>query len=95
MRVLLFYGLWLFLLVFAGRTLLGPDGFLDYQALLEQHRALIQEKEALERENRDLVRRVWRLQEDWVYIEAVAREQLSMVPPNALIYRFDEAQVSP
>lgn len=95
MQKILFYGLWVVMGILGIRTLVGSDGWLEYQALLERHRGLLHEKEALERENRNLSRRVLRLQEDWVYIDAVAREQLSMVPANALVYRFGETVPDP
>nr|WP_303649819.1 septum formation initiator family protein [Desulfobotulus pelophilus] len=86
------YALWVAVAAFGARTLLGTDGFVDYNALRQQHQMLLDEKKSLAVRNAELNRRVWRLQEDWVYIEAVARRQLGMVPEHAKVYMFRETR---
>ncbi|TWI77469.1 septum formation initiator [Desulfobotulus alkaliphilus] len=90
MKLFIFYGIWLFISVFGVYALLGSDGYFDYRNLLQQYREVEEEKRVLEAKRADLLRRVYRLQNDWKYIEAVAREQLLMVPEDAMVYHFRE-----
>ncbi|TYT74429.1 FtsB family cell division protein [Desulfobotulus mexicanus] len=90
MKLMIFYGLWLFICVFGAYALLGTDGYFDYRQLMSQHAGIKEDKRVLEAERADLLRRVHRLQNDWKYIEAVAREQLLMVPEHAMVYHFRE-----
>lgn len=91
-RTLFLVSLWciaLFLVVWA---VWEKDGFIDYWNLQDQKASILEEKALLKDKNRELSRRVQRLQEDRAYMEAVAMEQLKMIPLNARIYLFGEKE---
>lgn len=82
--------LWFLALTLAGWTLWEKDGFWDYRKLQGQKAAVLEERELLKEKNREFARQVRRLQEDREYMEAVAREQLGMLPLHAQVYLFGE-----
>lgn len=57
----------------------GDNGLVELSRLRARERHLIDENEALARENVHLYRTIGRLKTDPVYIESVARNELGMV----------------
>lgn len=84
--------LWFFALVLVGWTLWEKDGFWDYRALQGRKVAVLEEKAMLQAKNRELSRQVGRLRDDYEYLEAVAREQLGMIPLHAQIYLLGDRE---
>lgn len=71
-----------------GLILFGSNGYLDYVRLKEKKDRIVARNQETEAENRRLGRKIERLRDDPVYIEHVAREELGMVAPDEIIYKF-------
>jgi cell division protein FtsB len=75
-------GLFTFLLV----IIFGDKGLADFHLLRLEHDRLVESNESLLRENLVLYQQKVRLENDPLYIEHVAREELGLVTANDLIF---------
>jgi cell division protein FtsB len=66
----------------------GPYGFIRYMTLKNRHAGLIQEKRRLTVEVLDLEREIYRLRDDTLYIEKVARERHGFARPDERVYKI-------
>jgi cell division protein FtsB len=71
--------------------LLGETGIISYFKLRRTERALTAEIETLAQQNQALTEEVRRLKSDPETIERVAREQLGLVRPGEVVYKFEPA----
>lgn len=88
------WGLWaaaLLLGIYLLAIIFGDHGLTGMKAMQEELKEIRQENARLEKENIDLYRSINRLKNDPAYIEQVAREELNMVRPDEIVFRFDDA----
>ncbi len=72
--------------------LFGDNGLVDLSRMRSERQGLEARSERIEAENREMYRRVVRLdREDPVYIEHVARRDLGMIAENEMIFKFEPA----
>jgi cell division protein FtsB len=70
--------------------LFGDNGLADLSRLRSEQQRLETRNERLDRENRDIYRKIVRLDgEDPAYIEHVARKDLGMIGPNEVVFQLD------
>lgn len=81
----------LILLLF-GYTLFGERGALHLWRLRGEKVTLDEKNFRLQKETDALRRRISRLRSDDLYLEQVAREELNLVHPGEVIYRFPSTQ---
>ncbi len=67
----------------------GDNGLIELQRLRSRHAELVKVNERLRHENLNMYRSVERLQNDPIYIEHVARQELGMIRPDEIIFKFD------
>jgi cell division protein FtsB len=86
---LLLTGVIIIILVWLG---FGETGFINlYRMDLERQETLERIREVSE-QNRILIEEVDRMRTDMDYVESVAREELGLVKPNEVIYRFRKGE---
>ena len=90
-RRLLFAGAGLFGLYLLIPLLLGDMGIVHWLKLRQLRRQLLGGIESLSAQNRELGREIERLRSDPEMIERIAREQLGLVRPGELVYKFQPA----
>ena len=76
------------MLVFLLWVIWGDNGWVDLKRLQETHEALGISNARLTRENAQMYDVVGRLQKDTEYIENIARQELGMVRPDEVIFKF-------
>ncbi|MFO7838391.1 MAG: septum formation initiator family protein [Desulfosalsimonadaceae bacterium] len=81
----------LFLLLFLGFSVLGDNGLLDVIRKKDRLHAIEAKNQKIERQNQDLYRRVRRLKNDPRYLEYVIRQQLSVVGPEQIVFKFESS----
>ena len=69
-------------------TVIGERGALHLWRLRGEKARLDEQNYRLQKENESLRRRVQRLRTDDHYLEKVAREELNLVRPGEIVYRF-------
>lgn len=69
-------------------TVIGERGALHLWRLRGEKARLDEQNYRLQKENEALRRRVQRLRTDDDYLEKVAREELNLVRPGEIVYRF-------
>jgi len=70
-------------------TAIGGDrGLLHLARLKSEKQRLDEQNYRLQKENESLQRQITRLRRDDLYLEQVAREELHLVRPGEIIYRF-------
>lgn len=69
-------------------TLFGERGVLHLWRLWEEKKKLEERNFLLLKENEALRERIHRLRHDALYLEKIAREDLGLVRPGEIIYRF-------
>lgn len=90
-RCLLYFLGFLILVLFAV-TLFGERGALHLWRLRGEKTKLDEENYRLQKENEVLRRRISKLRNDDSYLEKLAREELNLVRPGEVIYRFPTSQ---
>ncbi len=80
----------LFLATMMGLTIWGDRGLLAMWRKQREVAGLVQEIEAIERENTRLGHEIQHLRKDMRYIETIAREELGLVQPDELVFEFVE-----
>jgi cell division protein FtsB len=86
------YVLGFFVLTLCLVTAVGDRGVLHLWRLREEKAKLDEENYRLQRENEDLRQRISKLRNDNFYLEKIAREELNLVRPGEIIYRFPPAE---
>jgi cell division protein FtsB len=82
-------------LVFAAMLVLllvvvfGDNGWVELKRLQKTHMALVEGNARLTRENSQMYDVIGRLQNDPDYIENIARQELGMVRPDEVIFKFN------
>lgn len=74
-------------------TIFGDRGAIHLWRLQEEKKRLDERNFLLQKENETLRDRVQRLRHDDLYLEQVAREELGLVRPGEVIYRFGSSQL--
>lgn len=73
-------------------TIFGDRGALHLWRLRDEKIQLDEKNYLIQRENEALRARISRLRNDDTYLEQLAREDLNLVRPGEVIYRFPPAQ---
>jgi len=73
-------------------TTFGERGLLHLWRLWGERRALSETNFLLQKENELLRERIYRLRHDDLYLEKIAREDLGLVRPGEIVYRFPSAE---
>lgn len=73
-------------------TIVGERGALHLWRLHGEKNNLDEQNYRLQRENEALRQRIWRLRNDDVYLEKLAREELNLVRPGEVVYRVPKAE---
>lgn len=69
-------------------AIFGERGALHLWRLRQEKRKIDEKNFLLQRENELLRERIYRLRHDDLYLEKVAREELGLVRPGEILYRF-------
>lgn len=86
------YALLFLILTLSLFTVFGERGALHLWRLREDKRKLDENNFLLQKENERLRERTSRLRHDDLYLEKIAREELNLVRPGEIIYRFPPAE---
>jgi cell division protein FtsB len=86
------YVLGFFILSLCVLTAVGERGVLHLWRLRGEKAKLDEENYRLQRENETLRQRISKLHNDNFYLEKLAREELNLVRPGEVIYRFPPAE---
>ena len=70
-------------------VIFGDNGWVELRRLQNAHMALVKGNLLLTKENSQMYAIVDRLQHDPIYIENIARQELGMIRPNEVIFKFD------
>lgn len=70
-------------------VIFGDNGWVELKRLQDTHRALVLSNARLSRENSQMFDTVDRLQNDPEYIENIARQELGMIRPDEVIFKFN------
>ncbi len=73
-------------------TIVGERGAIHLWRLRGEKITLDEKNYRLQKENEALRKRISRLRTDDLYLERVAREELNLVRPGEVIYRFPSTQ---
>jgi cell division protein FtsB len=82
------YVLGFFILSLCFYTALGERGVLHLWRLKTEKANLDEKNYRLQKENENLRERISKLRHDNFYLEKIAREELNLVRPGEIIYRF-------
>jgi cell division protein FtsB len=74
-------------------TIVGERGALHLWRLRGEKNQLDEQNYRLQKENEALRRRIARLRDDNSYLEKLAREELNLVRPGEVVYRFPKANL--
>lgn len=87
-----FYILGFFILSLCLLTAVGERGALHLWRLRAEKAKLDEENFRLQKENEGLRQRISKLRNDNFYLEKIAREELNLVRPGEIIYRFPPSE---
>jgi len=73
-------------------TTFGERGVIHLWRLREEKKTLEERNFVLQRENEALRERIYRLRHDNMYLEKIAREDLGLVHPGEIVYRFASSE---
>lgn len=73
-------------------TVFGERGALHLWRLWQEKKRLEERNFVLQKENEILRERIYRIRHDDRYLERIAREELNLVRPGEIIYRFPSAE---
>jgi cell division protein FtsB len=76
------------IVLLAAYTIVGDRGAIHLWRLQEEKAKLDDQNYRLQKENEALRQRIVRLRTDDSYLEMIAREELNLVRPGEVIYRF-------
>ena len=86
------YVLGFFILSLCVLTAVGERGVLHLWRLRGEKARLDEENYRLQKENEGLRQRISKLRNDNFYLEKMAREELNLVRPGEIIYRFPPSE---
>ena len=86
------YALGVFILSLCILTAVGERGVLHLLRLRGEKAKLDEENYRLQKENEGLRQRISKLRNDNFYLEKMAREELNLVRPGEIIYRFPPSE---
>lgn len=69
-------------------VLYGDNGLLELNRKHKTYQRIVEENARITQENLKLYRTIYRLENDSVYIESIARQELGLVRPDELIFKF-------
>ena len=69
-------------------TVIGERGVLHLWRLRGEQSRLDEQNFRLQKENEALRQRIYRIRNDNAYLEKLAREELNLVRPGEIVYRF-------
>jgi cell division protein FtsB len=69
-------------------TVVGERGVLHLWRLRGEQNRLDEQNFRLQKENEALRQRIYRIRNDNAYLEKLAREELNLVRPGEIVYRF-------
>lgn len=69
-------------------VLFGDNGLLELNRKHDTYQRLLEENGRMTRENLKMYRTIDRLENDPAFIESIARQELGMVRPDELIFKF-------
>jgi cell division protein FtsB len=73
-------------------TVVGERGAIHLLRLRDEKSRLDEQNYRLQKENETLRQRIWRIRNDNRYLEKLAREELNMVRPGDVVYRFGRTE---
>ena len=76
-------------------VLFGDNGLVELKRKHGVHQSLLNENARLTRENLKMYRTIDRLENDPAFIESVARQELGMVRPDEMIFKFKSMETKP
>ena len=76
-------------------TLFGDNGLFELRRLQYSHQELLKDNARITKENLQMYHSVDRLQNDPNFIESIARQELGMVRPDELIFKFKLEETKP
>lgn len=82
----------LLMLLLSVFTMFGERGALHLWRLRAEKGKLDEQNHRLQQENQELRQRIYGLRHDDFYLEKIAREELNLVRPGEVIYRFSSAE---
>jgi cell division protein FtsB len=85
------YGLGVLIILVCVYTIGGERGAIHLWRLRAEKAKLNEQNYYLQKENEALRQRISRLRNDNAYLEKLAREELNLVRPGEIIYRFPSA----
>jgi cell division protein FtsB len=88
----LFYVLGVLILLLAVVTIVGERGAIHLWRLRGEKNKIDEQNYRLQKENEALRQRVSRIRNDNHYLEKLAREELNLVRPGEIIYRFPKSK---
>ena len=91
MLAIIFIAMFNFLLV----VLFGDNGWVELRRLEQSHQQLLTGNARLTHENLQMYRSVDRLQNDPAFVENIARQELGMIRPDELIFKFKNEATNP
>jgi cell division protein FtsB len=80
------------ILLLAGYTIIGERGVFHLWRLRGEKVRLDERNFVLQKENESLRQKIARLRHDNFYLEKIAREELNLVRPGEVIYRFPPSE---
>ena len=89
------YLLSLLILLLALVTIVGERGALHLWRLRGEKNQLDEQNYRLQKTNEELRQRIARIRNDNHYLEKLAREELNLVRPGEVVYRFPKADSRP
>jgi len=89
-----FYLLGALILLLMVVTIVGERGALHLWRLRGEKSQLDEQNYRLQKTNEELRRRISRIRHDNRYLEKLAREELNLVRPGDVVYRFPKVQAS-
>lgn len=70
-------------------AIFGNNGLITVYKLRKERDGILAYNRSVEKENRDLERRITLLKTDKRYIEHIAKKELGMIGRNEVVYRID------
>ena len=76
-------------------VIFGENGWVELMRLQRTHQSLIKGNAILTHENSQMYGAIDRLENDPDYVENIARQELGMIRPNELIFKFNSESKAP
>ena len=69
-------------------TVFSDNGFVEYHRVAQERDMLVEANKKTTEQNMDLYRTIDRLENDMIYIENIARQELGMIRPDEVILKL-------